>query len=326
MRGNVPVADRGPSSGPGAAQNLSQAKLLYGPFAPLLPNGKYFDFTSSGIKYDFGYQTSGYEMPYNAAQFTLIYNNALVPSPPTSMIDLAIWIQSNPGKFAYPVPSDANFESSVLLRHFFGAFCAPYLDFMGTFNEALYTARTPALWAKLNQLQPYMWRNATTFKTQPPANIAALDALFASGQVAFTFTYDPLKAAAMVAAGTWNASTTRSYVFTSGNLQGTIGNINFVAIPSNAPNVAGALVVANALASPAQMFARAHPEVWGTVPAFAPLRMDDGWNAAFGEIAAFKSANTPDMSTLAQHALAELDAAYAPRLEADWATYVNATV
>ena len=300
--------------------------MLYGPFAPKLPSGKFFDFTSSGIKYDFGYPTNGYEMPYNAAQFTLIYNKAMVPSPPTSMIDLAAWIKLNPGKFAYPVPSDANYESSALLRHFFGAFCPPYQDFMGTFNEGLYTSRTAALWAKLNELQPMMWRNATTGKTQPPASIAALDALFASGQVAFTFTYDPFKAAAMVAAGTWNASTTRSYVFTTGNLQGTIGNINFVAIPTNAPNLAGALVVANALASPAQMFARAHPEVWGTMPAYASLRMDDGWNAAFGEIAAFKSVNTPDFSTLTQHVLGELDAAYAPRLEADWALRVNATV
>ena len=308
------------------AQNLSQAKLLYGPFAPLVPNGKYFDFTSSSIKYDFGYPTGGYEMPYNAAQFTLVYNNAMVPNPPTSMLALADWISVNPGKFAYPVPSDANFESAVLLRHFFGAFCSPYLDFMGAFNEALYTARTPALWAKLNELQPKMWRNATTGKTQPPANLAALDALFAAGQVAFTFTYDPLKAAAMVAAGTWNATTTRSYVFTTGNLQGTIGNINFVAIPSNAPNVAGALVLANAVASPAQMFARAHPETWGTFPAYAPLRMDDGWNAAFGEISAVRSPNTPDFSTLTQHALAELDSAYNTRLEADWAARVNAVV
>ena len=307
-------------------QNLSEAKLLYGPFAPQLPNGKYFDFTSSSIKYDFGYPTGGYEMPYNAAQFTLIYNNAMVGTPPSSMLALMDWINANPGKFAYPVPSDANFESAVLLRHFFGAICSPYQDFMGAFKEALYTARTPALWTKLNELQPKMWRNATTGKVQPPANLAALDALFAAGQVAFTFTYDPLKAAAMVAAGTWSAATTRSYVFTTGNLQGTIGNINFVAVPSNAPNVAGALVVANTLASPAQMFARAHPETWGTFPAYAPLRMDDGWNAAFGEIAAVRSLNTPDFATLTQHALAELDSAYNTRLEADWAAKVTAVV
>ena len=50
---------------PPLPQNLSQAKLLYGPFAPLVPNGKYFDFTSSSIRYDFGYPTMGYEMPYN---------------------------------------------------------------------------------------------------------------------------------------------------------------------------------------------------------------------------------------------------------------------
>lgn len=274
------------------------------------------------MKYDFGYPTNGMEMPYNTAQFTLIYNAAMVPSPPTSMLDLAAWITANAGKFAYPIPSDANFEAAVLLRHFFGAFCAPYLDFMGSFNAALYAARTPALWTQLNALQPKMWRNATTGSTRPPDSIASVDALFASGQVAFTYTYDPLKAAAMVAAGTWSATTTRSYVFTTGNLQGTIGNVNFVAIPSNAPNVAGALVVANALASPAQMFARAHPETWGTIPAYASLRMQDGWNAAFGEIAAIRSPNTPDITSLAPHALAELDSAYGTQLQADWALRV----
>ena len=63
------LAPRSPTAADCAAswlpQNLSQAKLLYGPFAPLVPNGKYFDFTSGSIRYDFGYPTMGYELPYN---------------------------------------------------------------------------------------------------------------------------------------------------------------------------------------------------------------------------------------------------------------------
>jgi hypothetical protein len=41
------------------AQNLSEAGLLYGPFATVVPNGALFDFTSPAIKYDFGYPTRG---------------------------------------------------------------------------------------------------------------------------------------------------------------------------------------------------------------------------------------------------------------------------
>jgi putative spermidine/putrescine transport system substrate-binding protein len=335
------------------AQNLSEAGYLYGPFATVLPNGALFDFTSPEIKYDFGHPTLGYdahsdsartqrsharpdfyavilrryEMPYNKAQFTLIYNAALVGNtPPASVLELVAWIKAHPGKFAYPDPSKS-FEASALLRHFFGAFCPPYADFEGDFNEALYTARTTSqgLWTQLNDLQPYLWVNATTGKVSPPA-AGQLDDLFANGSLAFTYSYDPLRAASAVAAGLWNASTTRSYVFTGGNLGGTVANINFVAIPINAPNLAGALVAANALAAPAQQFARAHADVWGTFPAFAPSRMPEGWVAAFGEIAAVRSDNTPDFGSLAAHQLGELDADYGTRLERDWARFVNATV
>ena len=303
-------------------QNLSQANLLYGPFAAVVPNGALYDFTSGAIRTDFGYPTGGYEMPYNMVQFTMIYNTAMVgTTPPASVLELVAWIKANPGKFAYPVPTeDGAFDSAALLRHFFGAFCAPYSDFLGPFNAALYAARTPALWAALNDLHPYLWVNATT--GHPPA-AGDMDALFASGQIAFTFSYDPLHAFAPVAAGVWNASTTRSYVFTGGNLQGTIANTNFVAIPRNAPNLAGALVAANAIASPGQVFARAHPDVWGTFPAMAASRMDAGWTAAFGEIEAIRSAVTPDFATLAAHQLGELDPAYGQQLEADWARLVT---
>jgi putative spermidine/putrescine transport system substrate-binding protein len=307
---------------------LSEAGLLYGPFATRLPNSALFDFSSSGLKYDFGYPTAGYEMPYNVAQFTLIYNAAMVGNtPPASLIDLIAWIKAHPGKFAYPVPSESSaFESAALLRHFLGALCPPYSSFFGAFDEAKYMACTngtahPTFWEQLNDLHGSLWVNPATNRTTPPA-AGAMDDLFASGQIAFTFSYDPFRAASAVADGTWNATTTRSYVFTAGNLIGTIANTNFVAIPKNAPNLAAALVTANAIASPAQMFARAHANVWGTFPAYTPGRIDEGWEAAFEEIDAVRSVNTPQFDTLAAHALGELDAAYGARLEADWARFV----
>lgn len=55
-------------------KNLSQAGLLYGPFASSLPNGALFDFSSSAIAYDFGTPTKGYEMPYNGAELVMIYS------------------------------------------------------------------------------------------------------------------------------------------------------------------------------------------------------------------------------------------------------------
>ena len=307
------------------AQNLSQAGLLYGPFAAQLPNGALFDFSSPSLKYDFGYPTAGYEMPYNVAQFTLIYNAEVVgATPPASMLELIAWIKAHPRKFAYPVPSeDTAFESAALLRHFFGALCPPYSSFFGAFDEAKYRACTngtsPSFWDQLNDLQTYLWVNSTTGH---PPKAGEMDDLFGSGQLAFTFSYDPFKAATAVAKGTWNASTTRSYVFTAGNLIGTIANTNFVAIPKNAPNLAAALVAANAIASPAQMFARAHADVWGTFPAYTPGRVSEGWEAAFEEIEAVRSINTPQFDMLAPHALGELDAAYGARLEADWARFV----
>src|SRR5690606_27668971 len=67
---------------------------------------------------------------------------------------------------------------------------------------------------------------------------------------------------------------------------GTIANAHYVGIPFNAPNPAGAMVVANLLLSPEAQLEKLKPEVWADGTVLDPTRVPESWRTSFGAASA----------------------------------------
>jgi putative spermidine/putrescine transport system substrate-binding protein len=113
--------------------------------------------------FDKGVSIEGMELPFNQAQAVFIHDSAKVPNAPDSIPALVAWIKANPGRFVYSDPTK-DFTGAALLRHFFYHFAGDnvvggsWQDFLGEFNEALYVARAPLVWAALRDLQSSLYR------------------------------------------------------------------------------------------------------------------------------------------------------------------------
>jgi putative spermidine/putrescine transport system substrate-binding protein len=129
--------------------------------------------------------------------------------------------------------------------------------------------------------------------------------------VDFTMTYGPATLDALVADGTFPA-TTRVLELEGG----TVGNASFLGIPVNAADAAGAQVVADLALSPEQQLAKARPEVWGQYPVVDLERVPEEVAAGFAQLPA--SSVVPPPEQLAEGALPELGAGWVAPLEDGW--------
>eukprot|EP00729_Bicosta_minor_P005557 gene5557-19006_t len=295
-------------------QNIKGADNLFGPWANKVPNSKNFDFFSPSIAFDAGTPTQGYEMPYNSAQVVFFHNTAKLPSPPKTVPALVEWVKKNEGRFAYSNP-ESDFTGAVVVQQFFYHYAGEgaggsWKDFLGDYNEALYTERAPLVWQKLREIHPYLKLDSNKY----PTDHTAIRKWFGNEDVWLDVSYDPNHATTNILNGNYE-NTTKSYVLDTG----TIANTNFVAIPANSQNKAAALVAGNMIGSLEAIFTRAQPERWGALPAFdANGRdvVDSGWDAAFDYITTHHAA--PSVEDLTAGRLTELRAEYINKLKSDW--------
>lgn len=192
-------------------------------WADQLPNARYLDPTDPLLRSDFGTPVNGCESPWHKAQFVLAYNSAEVPNPPTTIPALFTWAKSHPGRFTYPAPPD--FTGSAFLREALYTSAGGPSHVPSTYSASAAAAVTPALWAELKAVAPALWRGGSTY----PRDIDQLNSLYAGDQVSFTMTYGPATLDALVANGTFPAST--KVLSLTG---GTLGNASFLAIPAGA--------------------------------------------------------------------------------------------
>ena len=178
-----------------------------------------------------------------------------MPEPPKSFAALLAWAKEHPGRFTYPAPPD--FTGSVFVRHGFYEEAGGFKELLGSFDQKIYDAKAPAAWNYFNELKPLLWRNGETY----PQGIDQLDQLFANGEVDLTMSYNPSHASGLVDKGTF-PKTTKTYQFDAG----TIANTHYLAIPFNAANKAGAMILADLLESPAAQIEKAKPATWGDLP------------------------------------------------------------
>jgi putative spermidine/putrescine transport system substrate-binding protein len=181
--------------------------------------------------------------------------------------------------------------------------------FRGGFREDAYAAGRDAVFAWLDSTRAAFWRGGATY----PGGVAELHRLFANGEVDFSMSNNQNDVVAKVRQGVLPA-TARAYVLRDG----TIANAHYLGIPANAPNPAGAMVVADFLLSPEAQLEKLKPEVWADGTVLARGRLPAEWRARFDSTA--RAANAVPADTLAAYARPEVAPRYSERLLADWRT------
>ncbi len=274
-------------------------------WAQELPSATYLAPDDALVSQDFGTEVDGCESPWHKAQFTFAYDAERVPDPPTTFDGLLDWAREHPGRFTYPAPPD--FTGSVFVRQALYAASGGVDQVPGSFGQEAYDRLTPALFETLDELAPSLWREGRTY----PRDSAALDRLYADGEVDITMTYGPATLTGLVEDGTFPASTRVLPLE-----DGTVGNASFLAIPSSSGDQAGAMVVADLALSPAQQAAKADPSVWGQFTALDVDRLPEGDRAAFDRLP--RSPVVPPYEVLSRHAVPELSSTWVGPLDEGW--------
>lgn len=286
-------------------QTLKEADLLYGPWSESIPNAQFVNWEDPALAFDFGYAVEGYESPWGHAQFVMEFNTALVgEDPPTTFEALQAWIHDNPGLFTYPAIPD--FTGSVFVRHVFYWAAGGPEPFLGEFDQEVFDQYAPIVWEYLNDIEPDLWRSGETY---PEASV--MDNMIANQEIAFNMGYGPANATLNISEGIY-PDTIRTFVFDTG----TISNNNFVAIPFNAPNPAGAMVVANYMLSEDFQIVMIDPERWGWLSPIDPTVYSEEFQESVNSFDLHPATLPPDI--LASHALPEPSGDWVTAMEQGW--------
>lgn len=245
---------------------MKGADLLFGPYAEELPNWALVDFENKSVQTDFTVPVEGFESPWAMAQVVFVHDAARMPDRLGSMEALLDWVQTNPGRFSYPQPPD--FLGTTFLKQVLIDILPDASVLAEPATDVNYDMVTEPLWAYLDELTPYLWREGRAY----PATGTAMFPLIADGEIDLSISFSP-GAASTAIANSELPDTVRTFVLDNG----TIGNASFVAIPYNSGAKAGAMVVANFLMSPEAQARAQDPEIlgYGTVLAMDKLAADD---------------------------------------------------
>ncbi len=285
-----------------------QADLWYCGYPQALPNAQFVDADDPAVAADFGVPVEGCEAAWQRANSALVYDSAeLAEADVASLTALTDWAQANPGRFTYPAPPD--FTGSLAVRTFlYDTVQDPEL-LAGGFDEATFAEYADPLWARLNALEPDLWRAGQTY----PTSQEAVEQLYATGEISAFFSYGPGTVAQKVTDGVFPA-TTREAVPSIGN----IGNVSFLAIPRDARDRAAALVLANLLQDPATQL-RFYAD-GGIYPVIDLARTPADVQQGFAAVPL--SPSVLPLAELTANVQPELDAGYVSAVDDGWTASV----
>lgn len=289
--------------------NLMTEALLQGPWAHRLPSAAFVDSASAIVMRDFEQDPAGFESPWGRVQFSLIYDTLRTPTPPRTVAELGRWIEQNPGRFTH----DQSFTGMTFLKGLMYALGGGVEQFQGGFDEVRYLAGRDSLFAWLEPRTASFWRGGRVY----PSGVADLHRLFANGEVDFTMSNNHNEAVTKARQGVLPESA-RALVLRDG----TIANAHYVGIPVDAPNAAGAMVVADFLLSPEAQLEKQRPDVWGDGSVLSLDRLPPEWRRQFDALSPDRRATSAD--TLARYAEPEVAPRYHERLQEDWRARVRA--
>jgi putative thiamine transport system substrate-binding protein len=255
--------------------SMKEQDLLHGPFVADLPNAKYLDLSpNSAASVDFTVPVEGYESPWRLAKFVFNYDSARVAAPPRDMGALLGWARANPGRFTHPAVS--NFMGATFLKQALIELSPDPSVLQQPVTDEAFSATTELLWAWYDALRPNLWREGKEF----PENQSVQQQMLADGVLDFGMSFDPASAAAAIGDGLLPENV-RTY---APGANGSIGNISFVAIPFNAANREGAMVVANFLLDPATQAHQQDISVLGSFSVLDPAKLGDAEKSAFAAL------------------------------------------
>ncbi|MDZ4719615.1 MAG: ABC transporter substrate-binding protein [Roseiflexaceae bacterium] len=296
--------------------SLKQAGMLYGGWSRQIPNAKLVNWGNPAVNLDFGEPVEGYESPWSSAQFQLIYDSArMQPGDlPRSYAQLLTWAKAHPGRFTYIAPGPGAFQGTRFVKGALFELSGGAEQWLH-FDKPLWERWSPKLWAYMNELKPFLWRQGETY----PKDENELHGLFANNEVDFSITQAIAGAGPLISSGLV-PKTARAFVFDTY----AIGDFNYLAIPKNAPNKAAALVLANLVLAPEQQAAQIVPKNgFGLGYAIDVTRVTDP-----AQLAALKAAQAQlgDAATpagdLAKALVGDSAGQYQPLVEEGWRQHV----
>jgi putative thiamine transport system substrate-binding protein len=294
-------------NGPNFLQ-MKQQGLLYGPVTQALPNYRWVDTTTKRSNViDFTTPVDGYAVPWRMAQIVFIYDSARIhpaSEVPRSAAELLAWARKNPGRLTHPVAS--NFLGSTFLKQALYDLAPDTAVLQQPATDANFAQVTAPLWSWYEQLRPLLWRQGRQFPDNGPAQRQLLN----DGEIDITLSFTPAEAAVAVENGQLPISA-RTFTFR----KGTIGNTSFVAIPYNARNKEGALVLANFLLEPATQARAQDVRQMGSVNVLDTVKFGPAERAFFDMLP-----TSPVLPTAADlgKPLLEPHASWMTRIAAEW--------
>jgi putative thiamine transport system substrate-binding protein len=220
---------------------MKERQLLYGPFVERMPNWRLVDTVKKRSNViDFTIPHEGYEAPWRMAQVVFIYESMRVKEVPRSVLELLAWAKRHPGRLTHP--NVRNFLGATFMKQALYELAPDPAALQKPATDDNFGSVTGPMWAWYDALRPHLWRQGRQFPDNGPAQRQLMN----DGEIDMMIAFNPSEAAVAVTAGLLPDSV-RTFTFA----KGTIGNTSFVAIPYNAANKEGAMVVANFLLEPA---------------------------------------------------------------------------
>jgi putative thiamine transport system substrate-binding protein len=287
---------------------MKQQGLLYGPVTQVLPNYRFVDTVNKRSNViDFTTPVDGYAVPWKLAQIVFIYDSARIKNAadvPRSAAELLEWSRRHPGRLTHPKVT--NFLGATFLKQALYELTPDVALLQQPATDAGFAAATASLWAWYDQLRPTLWRKGTQF----PDNGSAQRQLLNDGEIDITLSFNPAEAAVSVLGGQL-PDTVRTFTMR----KGTIGNTSFVAIPYNAANKEGALLLANFLIEPATQARAQDIRSMGSVNVLDLARLPASERALFDKLTPSAALPTPDELG---KPLLEPHASWMTRITAEW--------
>lgn len=285
-------------------RTMKQGNLLFGSFRDKLPSNQYYDANNAAVNSDFGLPIEGYSAPYTGSYYVMAADSAKVQQFPQNFEELLAWSKANSGRFAYVAPPQFD-GSRFLLTALYGV-TGGYEQYTGAeFDETLWNEKSPQVFEYLKEIEPHLWRKGETY---PPTQ-TRLQELFANGEIWMMPVF-----VSNVAEGLANEQFPRTtQAFTMPGIS--LNDPSFTAIPSNAANPAGAMILADILSSPEGQLQKFKPDVWGDPPLLDIQKVSSALQAEFAKVEA--GYGIP-LKELIDSTVPVVNAEYTTRLEQTW--------
>lgn len=241
--------------------------LLQPPYTQMFPNYKLVDIENkSSTLYDFTVPVNNQESPWGMAQLVFIYDNEVVSTAPSTIMELLNFCRSNNGRFTYPAPPD--FYGTTFIKQALLELTADRAALYRPIDKQRFQDVTGPLWDFLDELHPLLWRSGRA----QPKSAPEMKRLLGDREIFISLSFNPSEASNAIATGELPDSV-RTYV----HRDGTIGNTHFVAVPFNASAKEAAMVFADFLLGPEAQARKSDPSVWGdpTVLSMAKLSPEE---------------------------------------------------